>query len=62
METTAKISVSVLLQYLCLEPLDFCVLILQLGAELVGSHLLSLYNLHKVDVLLHQYLSFNDDV
>lgn len=55
-------TVSVLLQYLCLEPLDFCVLILQLGAELVGSHLLSLHNLHKVDVLLHQYLSFNDDV
>ena len=48
--------------YLSLQPLDLRVLVLQLGAELVGRHLLSLHNLDKVNVLLHQNLALDDDV
>lgn len=48
--------------YLCLEPLDLSVLVLQLRAKLIGRHLLSLHDLDQVDVLLHQDLTLDDDV
>ena len=57
-----RVFVCLCVSYLCFESFNFCVLILQLCAQLICSHLLSLHYLYKVDVFLHQNLSFNDDV
>lgn len=50
------------IHYLSFKPLNLCVLVFQLCAELIGCHLLCLHNLHQVDVLLHKNLTLNDDV
>lgn len=48
--------------YLSFKPLNLSVLVLQLSAKLIGCNLLSLHDLHQVDVLLHQNLTLDDDV
>lgn len=48
--------------YLSFEPLNLCVLVLQLSTKLIGCNLLSLHDLDQMDVLLHQDVTFNDDV
>lgn len=47
---------------LSLEPFNLCALVFKLRAELIGSNLLRLHDLHQVDVLLHEYLTLDDEV
>lgn len=47
---------------LILEPFDLRVLVFELRAELIGSHLLRLHDLNQVDVLLHEHLALDDEV
>lgn len=47
---------------LILESFNLCVLVFKLRAELIGSHLLRLHDLHQVDVLLHEHLTLDDEV